>query len=229
MAATIGGIEATMQAVFEGKSTSEYARQTVFRLREALTQIGKMVEEADRRKNSMSGYDPALHNEPVSKVLYQVDANETQLSVWSRYEVWHQASENVLYLESHRRVVQQVAWEGDTLVISFHGLRMRYFAAPLRPLEEHEKWEELKVNDTVLLRGHYLLVVERSGDIYFPSTNADGSDPRQRPRQPQDQPQPVPLEMVINWLKVTGIEAVPGTRRNQNRETDAPLIRTMIR
>jgi hypothetical protein len=229
MDATIKAIEATMQAAFEGKHTSDYVRQTIFRLKEALAQIGKMVDEADRRKNAMSGYDSALHNEPVSKVLYQVGANETQISVWSDYKAWHQGSEKVLYIESHRKVVQQVTWQGDTLVILFHGMPMRYFAAPLRPLEEHEKWEELKVNDRVLLCGHYLLVVEPSGETYFPSTNADGLDPRQRPRQGQDQSQPVPLEMVINWLKVTGIEAVPGTRRYQNRERAAPVVRTAIR
>ena len=229
MDATIRGIEATMHAAFEGKQTSDYVRQTIFRLREALARIGKMVEEADRRKDSLLGYDSALHHEPVSKVLYQVGANETQISVWSDYKAWHQGNENVLYIDSHRKVVQQVAWEGDTLVILFHGMPMRYFAAPLRALEEHEKWEELKVNDRVLLCGHYLLVVELSGETYFPTTNADGLDPRQRPRQVQDQSQPVPLEMVINWLKVTGIEAVPGTRRYQNREKTIPVVRTAIR
>jgi hypothetical protein len=86
------------------------------------------------------------------------------------------------------------------------------------------------VNDRVLLCGHFLLVVEISGETYIPNANTDrldGLDPRQRPRQGQDQP--VPLEMVINWLKITGIEAVPGTRRYQNRERAAPVHGTAIR
>jgi hypothetical protein len=204
MDATTKAIEATLQVAFEGKHTSDYLRQTIFQLTEALAQIGNMVYEANnRRKNAILAYDSALHHEPVSKVLY---------------------------VDSNCRIVQQVAWQGDTLVIISHGLLMRYYAAPLRPLEEHEKWEELKVNDRVLLCGHYLLVVEVSGETYIPSTNLDRVDrwdPRQRTRQGQDQP--VPLEMVINWLKITGIEAVAGTRRYQDREKAAPVHRTVIR
>ncbi|KAF7511482.1 hypothetical protein GJ744_004671 [Endocarpon pusillum] len=229
MEATIRGIEAIMQTAFEGKHTSDHVRQTTSRLKESVAQIGRMSEDVERKKSGMSVYDSALQNEPVSKVLYQVGTNETQVSVWSDYKAWHQASENVLYIESHRRIVQQVAWQGDTLEVFFEGLRMRYYAAPLRPLEEHEKWEELHKNDVVLLCGHYMLVVEMTGETYFPSMNADGLDPRHRPRQEQDQSRPVSLGIVINWLKVTGIEAVPGTRRHQNRERVGPILRTAIR
>jgi protoheme ferro-lyase len=67
-------------------------------------------------------------------------ARTRHTSVWSDYKAWHQGNENVLYIDSNRSIVQQVSWQGDTLVISFHGLPMRYYAAPLLPLEEHEKW-----------------------------------------------------------------------------------------
>jgi hypothetical protein len=140
MGATTRVIEATMQAAFEGKHTGDYLRQTSFRRKEALAQFGNVVDEADRRKKAMLAYDFALHNEPVFKVLYQVGLNETHISVWSDYKAWHQGNENVLYIDSNRRIVQQVSWQGDTLVISFHGLPMRYYAAPLLPLEEHDKW-----------------------------------------------------------------------------------------
>jgi hypothetical protein len=49
MDATTRAIEVTMQAAFEGKHTSDYLRQTIFRLKEALAQIGNMVDEADRK------------------------------------------------------------------------------------------------------------------------------------------------------------------------------------
>ncbi len=45
--------------------------------------------------------------------------------------------------------------KGIRLLSLLKGLAMRYFAAPLRILEEHERREELNASDVVLLRGYY--------------------------------------------------------------------------
>ena len=261
--ATIKAIELTIQAAFEGKRVDEYLQQSAHRLKAKLSDIWKLQQEAERRKLAMQGHDPKLATEPVTKVLYQVGAADTQVSVFSEYKAWHQVAENVLFVDSQRRVVSQVTWSKDTLMVSFHSVPMRYFASPLRILEEHEKWEELKEGDSVLLCGHYLLVVETSDKSFLPISNGESSarpatpghdtirgDPlprqlragfrphhhagmppgqRQERPPPPPKPQAVPLEQVVNWLKVTGVEAVPGIRRGRNRVQEAPTVRTAIR
>ena len=293
MDATIKAIELTMQSAFEGKKVDEYIHRTVYRLQEVLANIGRLRADAEKRKTAMLGYDASLPTEPVSKVLYQVGSNETQLAGWNEYHAWHSGSENVLYVDSHRTVVQEVVWQGETMAITFHNMPTRYFATPLRPLQDHEKWEELEVNDQVLLCGHYLLVIGRTNETFIPSpsdrhspTDASGRrswnwqderdreglrvphplSPASRPgeregmipvpanqqgaqqRQPHPNPQrqgqmprrppqtpsgplqeEIPLEMVHNWLKVTGVEARPGLRRYKNRQEAVALGRSLIR
>ena len=179
--ATVSAVEATMQSTFEGKRTDDYIQQTVYRLKQKLSEIWKLKQEAERRKNTMLGHDPKLASEPVTKVLYQVGATDTQVSVFSGYKAWHNADDNVLFIDSHRRVVSQVTWQNDTVVVSFHGVQMRYFASPLRPLEDHEKWEELKEGDSVLLCGHYLVVVEPSDKTFISPTSTTSETIARRP------------------------------------------------
>jgi hypothetical protein len=294
MDGTIKAIEATMSSAFEGKRTNDHVNRTVYRLQEVLANIGKMRAEAERRKTAMLGYDAALPSEPVSRVLYQLGSNETQLAEWNDYNAWHSGAENVLYVDAHRTTVQEVVWQGETMAITFQGIPTRYFATTLRPLLDYEKWEELKINDHVLLCGHYLLVVERTDEVFIPSpidrpspTTSQGrrswnwQDERDRehlrlpyqlkpgyrdregmipvsptqqavrenithpnpqrqrlPRRPLKTPPPTPpkslqeeiaLEMVVNWLKVTGVEARPGMRRHRNRQESVALGRTLIR
>ena len=169
MGATIKAIQMTMQWAFDSKKVDEHIHRTVYRLQEVLANIGKMRAEADRRKTAMLGYDASLPSEPVSKVLYQVGSNETQLGEWNDYNAWHSGNENVLYVDSHRTIVQEVVWQAETMAITFENVPTRYFATPLRPLQDHEKWEELQMNDQVLFCGHYLLVVERTNETFIPS------------------------------------------------------------
>jgi hypothetical protein len=307
MEATIKLIEATVQSAFEGKKVDESIHKAVYRLQQVLVNIGKMRSEAQRRLTAMIAYDASLASEPVSKVLYQAGSNESQLAEWNEYRAWHNGFENVLYVDCHRTTVEEVVWQGETVALNFQGIPTRYFATPLKKMLDHEKWEEIKANDEVLLCGHYLLVVERSDEVFRPSTpatdrssptdstttsnssstgrrSASWHDERNReslrvphhlrpgsrlgdregmipvpsgqhgPQQRQPHPHPqrqgqmprrplmapphtppwpipeeIPLDMVVNWLKVTGVEARAGMRRGQNRRATVRLTRTLIR
>jgi hypothetical protein len=286
-------IELSMQAAFDGKKVDEYVHRTVHRLRDVMGKIEGMRAAAEQRKKDLNSWQASLASEPVGKVLYQVGSNETQLAEWADYSAWHSGSENVLYIDSHRKVVQEVVWQGETMAVSFVGVPVRYFATPLRSLQDHEKWEELQAGEHVLLCGHYLLVVERTQETIAPSpvesNSPNGSverrswnsqDERERDRERLRVPHPlrpgnrpgdregmipvhppqhgehrqrlphpqcqtqlsrrpvnkqkplqeeIPLEMVINWLKVTGVEARPGMRRGKNRQEAVATVRTLIR
>ena len=291
MDATIKAIEMTMQAAFEGRKVDEYVHRTVQRLQDVLAGIGRMRVDVERRKTAMQGYDTSLPSEPISKVLFQVGSNETQLAPYNDYHAWHSGAENVLYVDAQRTVVEEVIWQSDdTVAITFQRVPARYYATPLKPLQEHEKFEEIGVNDHVLLCGHYLVIVERTAENFVPSPadrhkSADGSTRRswnwederdrerlrvphplrpgsrpgdreglipvtpsqQGPQQRQVHPnshrqkqlprrppqmsmeEEIPLDMVLNWLKVTGVEARPGGRRYQNRQKAVALGRSLIR
>lgn len=55
------------------------------------------------------------------------------------------------------------------MAICVKNVPTRYFATPLWPLQDHEKGEELQVNDQVLLCRHYQLLVERTNEAFVPS------------------------------------------------------------
>lgn len=168
------GVQATLAALYEGKRTKPQVSQTIFRLQEEHSQIQAHIADADRRKQVMLGYPSTLLNEPVTKILYQVGARNTQISNWRDYKAWHRAKDNVLCVESERRVVQQCSWQEDTISVTLHDVGMRYFVTPLASVTDALKHEQLKEGDTVLLCGHYLLVVEPTDETFAP--NGTGPD-----------------------------------------------------
>lgn len=280
--AMVRAMQTALTTLYDGKRTSSQVSQTLFRLQEKLGQIQGHVNEADRRKQQMLSYPATLVSEPVTKVLYQVGARDTQVNVWRDYKAWHLANENVLCVDSERRVVQQCSWQDDTLVVTFDEVPMRYFATPLSPVPDTLKHEQLKEGDAVLLCGHYLLIVEPTGETYAPNgvsspaahrernlrippslrprrpeqelhlddglpeleareraaqamgyENAHGSGDGVRRRPAPQQPsggQVARLEMVVNWLKVTGVEQAGLARvRGALREKGPGVVRSFIR
>ena len=226
--ATVKAIETTIQATFEGRRVDDYIQQSASRLKSKLSDIWKLQQEAERRKMAMLGYDQKLASEPVSKVLYQVGATDTNVSAFSEYKAWHQAAENVLFIDSQRRVVSQVTWSNDNLIISFHNVPMRYFASPLRTLEEHEKWEELKEGDNVLLCGHYLLVVELSGQSFCPTSTGEVTTRPATPRYDPIRGDPIPRHLRAG-SRPRQYEGMPHGQRQEQRPSTPLLSRSRCR
>jgi hypothetical protein len=97
---------------------------------------------------------------------------------------------------------------------------VRYSVKPLRALQEHEKEEELRVNDNILLVGGYLAVIELSDQEYEPIVHGNGQPHGYDPRPPcvQQGNRRRPLEAVVSRLKVTGMVAAAEQRRGKNRQ-----------
>ncbi|KPI43459.1 uncharacterized protein AB675_6973 [Cyphellophora attinorum] len=174
----VKAVQTTLSTAYDGRKTSQNIASTLFRLQEELAAVNCYVEEANRRKMQMLRYEASLHTEPVAKVLYQVGARDTQIALWREYCMWHQANENVLYVDSERRMVKDVRWtEEQTLVVTFHDVpHMQYFATPLSKVSESEIGEQLKIGDHVLLCGQYMCIVEQSGESYQPTGLAPGDE-----------------------------------------------------
>ncbi|EXJ77115.1 hypothetical protein A1O3_10273 [Capronia epimyces CBS 606.96] len=148
--------------------------------------------------------------------------------------------------------------DNTTLEVTFHGHEQRYFITPLRKLEEDEYEEELKPEDRVILAGQYLIVVEPSGQVYMPNGGASGDEePRGSnshviggPRAgvngssatsvstggvsgggrggPGPGRQQIPLERVMNWVKITGVE-MPRRKRRHPQVERSLMVRSAIR
>jgi hypothetical protein len=215
----------------EGKHVHEDIKRSVHRLQSALNLVRNWVRDAEEKKLLVERYPPQLRDEPVSKVLYPMGDNDVPLAKWNDYNVWYVTGENKLCVEAQRRKVEHVAWADDVIEVTFAGQPVRYFVKPLRALHEHEKEEELRVNDNVLLLGGYLVVVEPSDQEYEPIVHGNGHPHGYDPRPPwvQQGSRRRPLEAVVSWLKVTGIEAAAEQRRGKNRQQGSAPGLTEVR
>jgi len=254
MRATIQAVEATVQQTFEERKVNEHVRQTVYRVRQIIDKVEALYRSAEDSKERMEKFSPQLRDEPIVKVLYPIGSDESPVSVWNDYKAWYVAGENVLFVDAQRRFVQRVSWvDENVLEVSFHGHDTKYFVTPLRKLEEHEKEDELKVDDRVILCGQYLVVVELSGQSVVPPASNVGDEEEQQHHQQHQQrygpgpqarigpggvrqlqnaspssSQPQQLEMVLNWLKITGVET-PRRRRRHPQLDEGRIFRSAIR
>jgi hypothetical protein len=288
-------IQTAVVSLYDGKRTSPQVSKTIARLQREQGEITNHTNEAERRKLVMNEYPAALPTEPVTRVLHQVGASDTQVNVWRDYRAWHLGRDNVLCIESERRIVHQCVWQEDTLIVTFHEVPMRFFVTPLAPVDDALKHEELREGDTVLLCGLYLVVLEPTEESYAPNgvrpipapapapverdlrvpqplrmrmpeqalhfhdglpelearergafgLRYDGhgfaaEDTRRRPaqqrqerkQQPQQQQgkEVVSLEMVVNWLRVTGVETAGQPRvRGALRQSRPGVTRSYVR
>lgn len=237
MMATMDAIETTVQQALEEKKKDERIRQTVHNLRTALGSVWQLYRLAEENKQKMEKYSTKLGDEPIFKVLYPIGSDETPLGIWNNYKAWYVGGDNVLYIESHRRAVKTVTWNDESVMeVTFHDQDAKYYITPLRKLQEDERDEELKSNDEVILAGQYLIIVEPNGQTFVPNSEADARhNPNNvRPTGGGHNPgggngrQQIPLERMINWLKITGIETPRRKRRNPQQET-SQIVRRAIR
>ncbi|KAK5063012.1 hypothetical protein LTR84_005088 [Exophiala bonariae] len=237
MMATMDAIETAVQQASEEKKKDDRIRQTVHSLRTALGSVGQLYRSAEENKQKMENFSTKLGDEPISKVLYPIGSDETPLGIWNNYRAWYVGGDNVLYIESHRRAVRSVAWHDESVMeVTFHQQDAKYYLTPLRKLQEDERDEELKPNDQVILAGQYIIVVESNGQMFVPNSEADGRHNTNNSRSAGGGTSPeggngrqqIPLEKMLNWLKITGVETPRRKRRNPQQEM-SQIVRSAIR
>jgi len=161
---TMHAIDLAMADFAAGRRTSlgPELRQKLQQLQQTLGEIRGLIVQAEEKKAEMEAHSPQLDDEPVSKVLYPSGAERNANHTWHDYKAWYVKSDNVLYVEAQRVVVQSVFWVSDEIVeIVFYGQPMKYFVSPLKPgVAEHERLDEVKEDDKVILMGKYMVVVE---------------------------------------------------------------------
>ncbi|KAK6385901.1 hypothetical protein LTS17_001473 [Exophiala oligosperma] len=176
MRAAIEAIEITVQQTFDEKRLDERIRQTVHGIRARLVAVWRLYRLAEENKEKMEKYSAKLADEPISKVLYPIGAEETPIAVWNVYKAWRGGGNgDVIYIEAQRRSVHSVTLlnDGMTMEVSFHGHETKYFVTPLTKIEDGEHEEEIRSEDMVILAGQYLIVVERNGITFTPNELAN--------------------------------------------------------
>ncbi|KAK5404694.1 hypothetical protein LTR06_009415 [Exophiala xenobiotica] len=144
--------------------------------------------------------------------------------------------------------------DGMTMMVTFYDNETKYFVTPLKKLEEGEHDEEIKPDDRVILAGQYLIVVEPNGMTFTPNglrqagpgNGRNNNIPRPGPgpgrngaamtrpmptdggngpvsERPSPRPQ-MPLEMILNWLKITGVESPRRRRRHPQMDVTQMVI-----
>jgi hypothetical protein len=178
-------------------------RDIVNKRRPSLVRIRDQIAQADDDRARLSDRKYAeFGDEAISKVLYPSGSHRGSSTVWHDYRSSYVASDNTLHVEAQRQIVGQVRWVTEALIeVGFYGLSALYLLSPLVDVAEGERADEIRANDTILLLGQYVVVVELG----------------------EDQP-PHAKEAVTNWLKIVGVEQYPVSRRGMNRTDDATKI-----
>ncbi|KAL6247167.1 hypothetical protein RBB50_005510 [Rhinocladiella similis] len=258
MRAAIEAIEITVQQTFDEKRLDERIRQTVHGIRARLLAVWRLYRLAEENKEKMEKYSAKLADEPISKVLYPIGAEDTPVAVWNNYKAWRGGNGTIT---KHGVAAMEMLSTSKLNVVGFHGHETKYFVTPLTKIEDGEYEEEIKSEDNVILAGQYLIVVERNGVTFTPNELPNPGHQSGKPKDgplgpsppalarnghinerypvmerrsvpgppPRKTPRPqMQLETVLNWLKVTGVET-PRRRRRHPQIDATQMIISAIR
>lgn len=185
---------------YDRRTVSSSLGQKLSQRRQSLAKIRNQVAQAgDSRVRIGSRKYAELTDEAVSKVCYPNGSMQARIAVWHEYRSCYSSSENMLHVEAQRQIVERVTWVTDTIIeISFYGSSAKFTLSPLAAVTEGERADEIRPNDTIILLGQYVVVVELG----------EGQSSRDK-------------EAITNWLKIVGVEQNPVSRRGMNRSQHA--------
>ena len=116
-------------------------------------------------------------------------------AIWNEYEAWFQESTGIFQVEGMRFRVGSVRWLSDDAVeLSLQGQTTRIYAAPLRPVEEAFRNDEVCEGDIAVLAGQFIIIAEQEV----------AEDPESE-------------YIMTNYLRATSIEEDTRSRRGANR------------
>lgn len=195
-------LETAMQD-YDHRNATTNVRNMIKQRRQSLVKIRDQIAQADDSKTHLANRNyPELGDEPISKVVHPSGSPMSRPLIWHDYHSWYVASDNILYVDAHRHIIERVRWITDSLVeAGFYDSSANYLLSPLTAVAENEQADEIRSNDTIILVGQYVVVVEL----------AEGCSPHGK-------------ETITNWLKIIGVEQQPTSRRGMNRNNDASKV-----
>ena len=157
----------------------------------AFTEIKGLLDLArDQRRQVGSEHD--YPDEPISQVLFPNGQGPGMQGIWYDYRASYREKDRLLHLVAKMAPVTGVQWRQNNVVeVSLQGHASRYLAKPLAE-SGFDPDDEIQEGDRAALVGQYLLIAETIGQ--------EGAS-----------------LAATNYLKITGIEERPQTRRRANR------------
>lgn len=203
---TVGVVARVLEAVLEDlgdRNVSTNVEGLINQRRKALARVQNKISQAeDTRKRISSQNHADVSDEPISKVIYPNGSPQATTPIWHDYRSWYDSSQNTLYVEAQRHIVDHVRWVSNSIIeTGFCGSSATYLLSPLSVVTEAERADEIRTDDPVLLIGQYVVIVEPGNE-----------------RSPQD------MEAITNWLKIICIEQSPVSRRGMNRRSSASKV-----
>ncbi|MCJ1358331.1 MAG: hypothetical protein MMC33_008330 [Icmadophila ericetorum] len=168
-------------------------------LKMAMEGFRKAIATVDQRKKALYN-EKDISDEPITKVLYPGGVDAKAPLIWNDYSAWFGTPPEeppFLHMEAKKSRVQEFTWTSSNIIAVFlENDDTKYFATPLKPVEEGLQADEIKIGDIAILAGQYMIIAE-----------------------PREDSGNIPIEyfLMTNSLKVTSVEDVNGTRRGANR------------
>lgn len=155
-----------------------------------LSYVETCLANAESVRKTLLG-SPATSDEPITRVIHTGGTSEPAAKIFHTYKAWLDESPRLL-IESERDEVTSVSWySNETAEVTLMSTSTRFFVSPLEHVEECRLDDEIRIGDTALLVGAYLVIAE----------SATGHDGERN-------------LFMTNWLRINGeIEGIKSHRR----------------
>ena len=187
-------------ATMDHRSLAEEKRSLKYALEEAKAQISS----ADQSRVDIHDFED-ISEEPIATVLYDERASGREPMIWNDYTASCQETSGVLRVEGKSSTISSVRWLTDDIIeLSLYQQSTRIYASPLKPVEEGFREDEVRVGDTAMLVGQYMIIAEAD------EHSGDGEAGF----------------LMTNYLRVTNMEEEVRTRRGANRarQTESQML-----
>ena len=201
MARDIGVLNGLIRSV-ETKSTiidNKAAALDKKALKHALEEANNLIKLADQSRVSLNAVDD-ISEEPISKCLYPERDVGKEPAVWNEYKASCEEHQGLLRIEGKVSTVNDVNWLNEDIIeLSLKDQSAKVYATPLKPVEEAYREDEVRIGDTAILVGKYIILAETDGDCSDPGAGY----------------------LMTNYLRVTAVEEQLRSRRGANRRQTA--------
>jgi hypothetical protein len=99
-------------------------------------------------------------DEPIVKAIYPGANGPTDPAIWQDYQA--RFTNGSLHVDAKQFTVASATWTRDDMIeVMLHQHPSKFFVAPLKPVNEIGRADEIQVGDIAVLAGHYMIIAVR--------------------------------------------------------------------
>lgn len=101
--------------------------------------------------------DEDFSDEPIVKAIYPGANGPTDPAIWQDYHA--RFTNGCLHVDAKQFTVANALWTRDDMIeVMLHQHQSKFFVAPLKPVNEVGREDEIQVGDIAILAGHYMII-----------------------------------------------------------------------